>query len=366
MDCSNYFGEGKLFYYWKARVGLYMLLQALGIKPGDEIILPGYTCVVVPNAILYAGGTPVYADIDPRTYNATCKTIEPLVTPRTRVIIAQNTFGLSPDIDPILSLARARNIFVVEDCTQGLGGSYKGRPAGLSAEAAFFSTQWSKPISAGLGGILWLRDLDVATKVSTLNEKLSHPGIGEDLILGLQRLLRPLADRPILHYMLVQFYRFLTQKLGVTGSGGRNELTVIEMPKNYLKLMGKSQKKAVERGFEGLNTIIEYRQQNSEWYDQYFHSRGFSTPYRPDYAEHSMLRYTIRVPNKLELLDKARRLHIPIGDWFASPLHPVQGDLTQWMYTVGHCLEAEKACRETINLSTDRPLSLNQMRELFP
>jgi perosamine synthetase len=365
MELSQYFGEGQIFYYWKGRVGLFILLKALGIQPGDEVILPGFTCVVVPNAILYNGGKPVYADIDPESYNASAKTIEPLITSRTRVIIAQNTFGLSPDVDPIMELARPRDIYVIEDCTQGLGGLYKGRPVGLTADAAFFSTQWSKPISTGLGGILWLRNKDVATKVSALTGKLPPPGNGEEFILTLQRLVRPLADQPVLHYLLVGLYRFLTQKLGVSGSSGGKELSGIDMPGNYLKLMGRGQKRVLEKGLGDLRARIKSRQENSEWYDQFFLSRRLSSPYRPVYAEHSMLRYTIRVPNKEELLNKANRLHIPLGDWFVSPLHPVKGDLTQWLYTAGQCPEAEKASLETINLSTDRPLSLKQLSELF-
>ena len=86
--------DSSIFLFWKARIGLYLILKALGIGPGDEVILPGYTCVVVANAILYLGARPIYADIDPATYTISLETIQPLVTPHTRVIIAQNTFGL--------------------------------------------------------------------------------------------------------------------------------------------------------------------------------------------------------------------------------------------------------------------------------
>lgn len=365
MELTEYFGGGQLFYYWKGRVALYILLKALGIQPGDEVILPGFTCVVVANAIFYSGGKPIYADIDPQTYNASAETIEPLITSHTRAIIAQNTFGLSPDIDPIMEMAKSRNIFVIEDCTQGLGGVYKGRPVGSTADAAFFSTQWSKPISTGLGGMLWLKDKYFAATVSEITSRLSSPSIGEELSLSAQRLVRPLADQPALHYSLVGLYRFLTQKLGVSGSSGGQELSGIEMPGNYLKLMGQAQKKALEKRLDTLQAVVKSRQKNSELYDEFFLSHGLQVTFRPAYAEHSMLRYTIRVPNKQDLLDKANQLHIPLGDWFISPLHPIQGDLTQWLYTHGQCPESEKASLETINLSTDRPLSLEQMSELF-
>ena len=133
---------------WKGRVALYAILKALRIGPGDEVVIPAFTCVVVPNAVLYAGATPVYCDIDAATYTPTAETIAPQVTDRTRLIVAQNTFGLSADLNPIMRLAANRGIPVVEDCAHGLGGTYRGRPNGTVADASFFSTQWSKPISS--------------------------------------------------------------------------------------------------------------------------------------------------------------------------------------------------------------------------
>src|SRR3972149_1771131 len=87
-----------VFFFFKGRVALYALLKAIGIHPGDEVILPGFTCVVVPNAIIYLGGKPVYADIDPKTFNIDTAKIEGKITDNTTAIIAQNTFGLSPDV----------------------------------------------------------------------------------------------------------------------------------------------------------------------------------------------------------------------------------------------------------------------------
>lgn len=78
-----------------------------------------------------------------------------------------------------------------------------------------------------------------------------------------------------------------------------------------------------------------------------------------------MLRYPIRVPNKPGLLENAHRLRIPLGDWFVSPLHPVEGDLSLWGYQAGQCPQAEKACAEVVNLFTDKPLSKTQLDVLF-
>lgn len=349
-------------------MALYTLLKALGVGPGDEVIIPGFTCVVVPNAVLYLGATPVYADIEADTYNLSAATVEPLISPRTKAIVAQNTFGLSADLDPIMTLARRHNLMVIEDCAHGLGGHYRGRPNGTVAHAAFFSTQWSKPISTGLGGVAYTQDNSIAQKIEQALEemKLPGPGLGQQAILGMQLLLRPLADQPALHYPLIDAYRFLTQKLGLSvGSSSSRELETIKMSSGYGQRMGNLQRWGWKYGLSSLEAKTQERQKTAAQYDDFFAKTYVTLPYRPGYALHAMLRYTIRVPDKAHLLNKARKLRIPVGDWFVSPLHPVTGDLSQWGYRPGQCPVAEQVCREAVNLLTDQPLSQRQLAVLF-
>ena len=127
--------------YFKGRVALYALLKAFDIGVGDEVIVPAFTCVAVINPIVYLGARPVYVDIGPRTYTIDPGRIERAITPRTKVILAQNTFGLSADLDSIVEIAKRHHIWVIEDCAQGFGGFYKERPNGTTGDASFFSTQ---------------------------------------------------------------------------------------------------------------------------------------------------------------------------------------------------------------------------------
>jgi perosamine synthetase len=352
--------------FWKGRVALYAILKTLGIGPGDEVILPGFTCVVVPNAVHYVGASPVYADIEPDTYNLSVATVERLITERTKAILAQNTFGLSADLDPILSVAKERGLYVVEDCAHGLGGSYKGCPNGTVADAAFFSSQWSKPVSIGLGGIAYSRHEEIAARLARIAAEMSGPGLPAELMLYAQWRVRPLADNPRLHYPLVGAYRFLTRKAGLSvGSNSGIELIRPEMPAGYARRMGPLQKRMLQGELSRVGAKARRRQETAAFYDTYLKARGISTPCRPTYAEHGMLRYTIRVPNRDQLLGKAHRLQIPVGDWFISPLYPVEGDLSAWGYRRGQCPVAEQACREVINLPTDIPLSSRQLDMLF-
>ena len=159
-----------IFLFWKGRVSLYAILKAIGIKEGNEIILPAFTCVVAVNPIIYLGAKPVYVDIDPITYNIDASGIEKKITQKTRAILAQNTFGLAPDLDRIFEQANKYKLMVIEDCAHGFGGFYKGRPNGTVADASFFSSQWNKPFSTGLGGFAFTKEPRIADKLKEQEE----------------------------------------------------------------------------------------------------------------------------------------------------------------------------------------------------
>ena len=363
---SPNFSAGRLFYFWRGRVALYAILKALGIGAGDQVVAPGFTCVAVANAIMYTGAEPLYADIEPDTYNVSRATIEPRLTPRVKAVIVQSSFGLSADLDPILALASSAGIPVVEDCAHGLGGSYKGRDNGTVADAAFFSTQWSKPISTGLGGIAFVRDPVLAGRLETMVAGIPAPPLSDQLLLRAQMVARRLGDRPALYYPLVSGYRWLTQKAGLpVGSSSGQELTGTVMPKRFLQRMSDFQRRHWEQEQSGIQAAVARRRAVAARYDGFLSGTGLQAPLQPDYADHSMLRYTVRVDDKPEMLARARRFRLPLGDWFRSPLHSVEGDLGPWRYEPGACPEAERACREAVNLLTDQPLVREDLVRLF-
>ena len=133
-------GAKYAFGYANGRMGLYSILQALGIGSGDEVIIPAFTCVVVPNAIIYRKATPIYVDIDPKTFNIDISLVEKRITSKTRALYAQHTFGLVCDIEGLNALGAKYGIPVIEDGAHALGASWKGNPVGSLADVAFFST----------------------------------------------------------------------------------------------------------------------------------------------------------------------------------------------------------------------------------
>ena len=141
--------------------GLHLILAAMGIGPGDEVIVPAFTWVATANVVLYCGATPVFADVDPETYNVDPADVARKVTERTRAVIAVHLFGLCADIDAIRSSIPA-GVAIIEDAACAAGASYQGVPAGGLADAAAFSFHPRKSVTTGEGGMVTTNDSALA------------------------------------------------------------------------------------------------------------------------------------------------------------------------------------------------------------
>ena len=141
---------------------LHCAVAALAISEGDEVIVPPLTFSATAFAPIYLGGTPIFADIDEKTYNISIESIRERITERTKAIITVSLFGLTPEMDEILALARQNNLKVIEDNAQCVYGRYKGRLAGTMGDASIFSLQRSKHLTSGDGGVLVTSDPEVA------------------------------------------------------------------------------------------------------------------------------------------------------------------------------------------------------------
>ena len=136
-------------------LALELALHALGVGAGDEVIVPSRTFVATASAVVMRGATPVVADVDLDTQNLTAQTIAPLLTPRTRAVIAVHLAGWPCDMDPLLALAQRNNLFVIEDCAQAHGATYKGRAVGSFGDVSAFSFCQDKIMTtAGEGGMV--------------------------------------------------------------------------------------------------------------------------------------------------------------------------------------------------------------------
>lgn len=162
--------------------GLHLALLALGVGPGDEVIVPAFTWVATANVVVYCGATPVFADVDPHTYNVTPSTIERCISPRTKAVIAVHLFGLCADIDGISAVLPA-GMPIVEDAACAVGAAISGRPAGGLGDVAVFSFHPRKVITTGEGGMVTTNDGSLGSKIdrlrnhgSSTSEEVRHNG----------------------------------------------------------------------------------------------------------------------------------------------------------------------------------------------
>ncbi len=149
---------------------LHMAVAALGLKPGDEVIVPAFTWVSTANVVEYMGATPVFCDVDLSTFNINTDRIEALVTPRTVGIIPVHLFGLCADLEPIQATARCHGLWVVEDAACAFGAFYKGAHAGTFGDISCFSFHPRKSITTGEGGMLTTHREDLALVSRSLRD----------------------------------------------------------------------------------------------------------------------------------------------------------------------------------------------------
>jgi len=177
---------------------LHAIMGAADIGSGHEVICPALTMASTSLAVLHAGAIPVWCDVCEDSWCIDAERIEELINERTRAIITVALYGLSPDMDPIIELARKHNLLIIEDDAQAVGGTYKGRLVGTIGDASSFSFQSSKTLTCGEGGIIVTND---ATKAETIR---SFASLGYKTGFSREDIQKPGAIR---HYSIGWNYR---------------------------------------------------------------------------------------------------------------------------------------------------------------
>jgi len=347
-------GEPILFF--KGRVALHAILEAAGVGAGDQVLMPGYTCVVVPNAVLYRGADPVYVDIDPVTCN-----LDPAALvagrgthwhpERAKVLIVQHTYGLPAVMEPLREFAARHGLLLVEDACHALGAAYRGVPVGRLGDAAFFSSQWSKPLTTGLGGWAQADDPEFDAALRRIAAAYPAPTSRESSLLRLQYVAYRAVYRPRLFWAVQGLYRLLGRLGLAIGSSTGAELDCRE-PRDYRKRMGGLQAKELRRLLAATDRMVARRRENAAVVEAELTRHGLPSAVVPAGCDPVWLRYPLRVGNKEALLAAARRAQVELGDWFLSPVHPNQVNWAASAYAAGSCPEAERAAREIVNLPT--------------
>lgn len=339
-------GSRFAFSFASARSALSAAIAAVGLDPGDEVLVPGYTCVVVANAFTFAGMTPVFADIELETFGLDAGQMEGRITPRTRAVLLQHLYGLvCRDYEKILAIAGKHGLKVIEDCAQATGAEFRGVKIGNRGDAAIYSSEQSKIINTIQGGLAVTNDNAIADRLREFQNTRPYPA--DDLVR------RQLANVR-LHYLQYESpHRWLVSSPAeaLLGKQRLESTTEDELRGRRPPLYGQRMAPAVAA--LGLNQLRkmerfnEKRRQNSSRWDRWCDGHGFGRATVIPGSRPVFLRYPVLVtPEMKSEREWARReLGVEAGVWFVSNLHPSA-------LPVSGCGNADIAVRQCINLPT--------------
>ena len=292
---------------------LWLTLMAMGIGPGDEVVTVPMTFAATVEAICQTGATPVFADIDETTYTMDPASLERVITRRTRAVIPVHLFGQVADMDPILRIAAAAGLRVIEDAAQAHGSRYHGKMAGALADAACFSFYPGKNLGAfGDGGAVVTDDEGLAMKIRVLG---NH---GQ------------------------------TARNRHTLPGWNSRLDAIQAAVLSIKL-------------PRLDRDNQKRRENALFYQQALSSSpAIVTPRCPDLPRHNFHLYAIRVPNRSALLETLEREGIGYGIHYPVPVH-LQNAYLHLGHAPGSFPVSERCASEFVSLPVYPELTVSQL-----
>ncbi len=343
-DFARYCGVPEAVSFKSGRVALSAVLDALGIGAGDEVIVPGYTCVVVPNAIEFSGAMPVFCDIELDTYGADAASLRALITDNTRAIIIQHLYGLvCRDYLELIELAAERGISVIEDCAHATGARFRGLSVGLRGDAGFISCEQSKVINSTCGGVAISRRPEVARKLRQYQHESPWPEAAE-----VSSALKSIEWNYFRFKHAQRWWRgdIARLRLGQNAfvATSRQEM-VGEMPHGYRARMSPAIARVARNQLSKIEVYNSKRRGNAQRWDTWCDQHGYSKPLVIDDSLPVFLRYPILAEEswKQNPTRMSRRFGILPGVWFTSHLHPstrrVQG-----------CPNADTAVKKCINL----------------
>jgi dTDP-4-amino-4,6-dideoxygalactose transaminase len=276
-------------------------LMALAIGPGDEVITTPFTFFATAGSIARTGATPVFVDIDPRTYNINPELIEPVVTKRTKAIMPVHLFGQMSDIDPIMEAANRHGLRVIEDAAQSITATYKGRKAGSIGTCGCFSFFPSKNLGgAGDGGMIVTNDAELYAKLGLFRNHGAKPKY---------------------------FHKFV---------GGNFRLDPIQAAVLLAKL-------------PYLDAWSEARRKNAAYYNERFANTPIGMPFiRPDCVS-IYNQYVIRVRDRDRLIKHLKMNNIGWEIYYPVPMHE-QECFRDLGHKVGDYSQAEEAARHLLAL----------------
>ncbi len=270
-EFSNAVGSKHAIAVANGTVAIEIGLQALGIGPGDEVVVPSFTFIATANAVRRVGAVPVFADIEPKTYCISAATVEPRLGSRTRAVIAVHLFGHPAEMDALAMLCDETGLHLLEDAAQGIGATWRERSVGTFGTFATFSLYATKNVTTGEGGMITTSDDGVADVARSLRAHES---------------------------------RTVAKRLQVASNA---RMTDIEAAIGRVQL-------------SRINELQQRRHQLADSYEQRLDSR-IETPYVAPEAIHGYHQYTVRTSQRRDITGSLEDQQVGYGIYYPIPIH---------------------------------------------
>ena len=349
------------FTFAAGRMAFYCALEALDLHPGDEVILPGFTCVVVPNALLYRGLRPVYADIEAATFNVDPDAVEALITSLTRAIYLQHTFGVSGPAGRLREIASRHGLYLIEDAAHSLGATLGGRRHGSFGDVSYVSTDRSKVINTHLGGAVATSDPTLAARLREIQARTPFPPAS----LVRRQLLSFLVEYVGYAPAVLWAGRPLVSSLKHLGAlfYWRDEQST-ERPSMYPypARLSSSQAALGASQIAHLDGNLTHRRRIAAWLDERLHWY----PDRPaaPLETQTWLRYSFLVEDR-KRFERALERRFDLSTGFTSVLFCRDGNLGEMGYEEGCCPVAEHVARHVVNFPTHQRVPLHAIQQAW-
>ncbi len=290
---------------------LQIAMMALGIGPGDEVVTTPFTFVATAETIAILGAKPVYVDIQPETFNIDPGRIEAAITARTKAIIPVHLYGQPADMDPLMEIAKRKNIPVIEDCAQAMGASYKAKKVGGIGRIGCISFFPSKNLGCfGDGGMMVTDDKDLAEKMKVVAAHGSRT-------------------------------RYYHDVLGVNSRLDTIQAAILKVKLRHLEEFNAARQRAAGR------------------YDDLLRGTPVTPPEVAHYGQHIFHQYTIRAPRRDALAEFLKSKGIPHAVYYPVPLH-LQKAFAMSGGRTGDFPVTEKAAAEVLSLPMHTELTTDQ------
>ena len=366
---KEYFKTENVFLFNSGRSSLLAILYSLNLDPGDDILIQGYTCNAAINPIIKSNLNPIFVDIDDNL-NMDPSDLEEKITPKSKAVIIQHTFGYPAQIDKIKTIAQKYHLYLIEDCAHSLGARYKGRLCGTFGDVSFFSFGRDKIISSVYGGAVITNNEQLASRIKIYYNKLKFPSSSWTL----QQLLHPV----LFYYIVLPTYNFL--KLGriflilalrlhlISRSVLKKEMNA-QLPNYFPRKLPNALSSLALHQFLKLNKLNQHRIKIAQFYQENIPKDKYKIIFHLNDPERNpiFMRYPILIKGDPEkMFHKSKEEGIILYDgWSGSPIIPKASNLQKFHYKLGVCPRAEKISLHIVNLPTNINTTINKAEKII-